>query len=241
MALTPSTVPTSFVPKQPVNSGQRFIKSGSNTLLIVSLIILVLTLVACGGVFAYERYLLGVRDTKSDAVKEAEKTINAESVEEFVRLRDRFMVASSILDGHVTSSRFFELLEKVTLANVRFDSLSFELTDDRSAEILMTGSARTFNALAAQSSLLAEEKYIKRAIFSDIALNEDNNTVSFMLAADIDPRLLTYLVDDSAPSDAALESSMPVPPEPETESTPEEGGEEPTESTQIEAEVIPTP
>lgn len=66
----------------------------------------------------------------------------------------------------------------------------------------MSGTARTFNALAAQSSVFAGEKRIKRAIFSDIRIN-DNKSVSFSLEADLDPKLLTLVpeVTQTVPAD----------------------------------------
>ena len=189
VAPTPTTIPTSFVPKQPVHTGSRYVQSGGNTFLMLSLIILGISILGAGGVFGYERYLISVRDTKSATVQSAQENIDASTVEDFIRTRDRFTAAQGLLNNHVAVSNFFDLLESLTLQNVRFSSLSFTLTEDRSAEIQMNGTARTFNALAAQSSAFASEKRIKRAIFSDIKVN-DTKTVSFSLAADIDPKLL---------------------------------------------------
>lgn len=169
--------------------GSRLTQSGGNTFLIISLVFLGIAILGSGGVFGYERYLLSVRESKALEVAQAEESINASTVEEFIRTRDRFTSAQDLLNTHVAASNFFELLESLTLKNVRFSSLGFNLADDRSAEIRMSGTARTFNALAAQSSAFAEEKRIKRAIFSDIKVNPDK-TVSFSLAADLDEKLL---------------------------------------------------
>lgn len=191
MAPSPTTIPTSFVPKQPVRSTTNFRKSGGNPFLTVSLIILVLALVACGAVFGYERYLEGVRDAKQAQVQQAQASVDTAQLSTFIRARDRFTAAEGLLNGHVAVSNFLSLLEGLTLTNVRFASLNFQLADDRSAEIKMDGIARTFNALAAESSAFAGEKRIKRAIFSGIKVN-DNGTVSFSLDANIEPDLLAF-------------------------------------------------
>jgi len=196
------------VPKQPVRGTASYTKSGGNTFLTLALVILGIAILGAGGVFGYQRYLMSVRDAKSEEVRQAQEAINASSVEEFVRTRDRFTAAEALLDNHVAVSNFFNLLESITLQTVRFNSLSFTLTDDRSAQIAMAGTARTFNALAAQSSVFAEEKRIKRAIFSDIKVNTDN-TVSFSLDADLDPRLLV-LTADAAPNAPAVPQAAPV-------------------------------
>ncbi len=198
MAPSPTTIPTSFVPKQPVQGGTKFTKTGGNTFLFLSLVILGIAILGMGGVFGYERFLLGVRDSKSAELKAAQASIDSSSVEEFIRTRDRFTSAKGLLDSHVAATNFFNLLESITLQTVRFNNLTLTLTDDRAAQIDMSGTARTFNALAAQSSVFAGEKRIKRAIFSDIKVNPDK-TVSFALAADLDPKLLA-LSADAAPS-----------------------------------------
>lgn len=215
VAPSPTTIPTSFVPKQPVGGGQRFSQSGGNTFLVLSLIILGIALVASLGVFGYERYLMSIRDAKSQEVARAQESIDAAKVEEFIHMRDRFSAAKGLLDQHIALSNFFNLLESITLQNVRFNSLSLTIANDRSAEIQMTGNARTFNALAAQSSAFAAEKRIKRAIFSDIQVNE-NKTVSFALTADVDPKLLLLTAQSAPPAPVAA----PTDTAPATSSTP---------------------
>lgn len=200
MAPSP-TIPTSFVPKQPVRPAQRLQRSGGNIFLVASVFLLGLAVLGSVGVFLYKGYLAGIRDAKSAEVEELQKNIDTVAVEEFIRTRDRFKTANILLDTHITSSSFFDLLETITLQNVRFDSLSFTLMEERSAEILMAGTARTFNALAAQSSLFAGEKQVKRAIFSDIAVKDDD-TVSFTLTATLEPELILMKEDAAPPSPA---------------------------------------
>lgn len=189
MALPP-TIPTSFVPKQPVASTLRKQKSGTNILLIISAVILGLAVLGCAGIFGYELYLKNQRDTKQAELVAAQRAVDVDMVEGFIRLRDRLQATESILDNHVQLSEFFNVLEDRTLQTVRFSALQIAVNEDRSAEIQLEGSARTFNALAAQSAAIAAEKRIKRAIFADIAVNQ-NGTVGFTLTATIEPRLIT--------------------------------------------------
>lgn len=202
------------MPKQPVRPGTRFAKSGGNTFMMLALVVLGIAILGCGGVFGYERYLISVRDQKSAAVQKAQDAVDSGSVEDFIRTRDRFTAAEGILANHVAASNFLDVLESLTLETVRFSALSFTLNDDRSAQIHMAGTARTFNALAAQSSAFAGEKRIKRAIFSDIKVNTDR-TVSFSLEADLDPKLLAVSADaaPAAPSVAPLAPAATTTPE----------------------------
>lgn len=190
---SPTTIPTSFVPKQPVRPSSAYKKGGGNTFLFVSFIVLGVVLLSVVGVFVFERFLISTRDAKSKEVTQAQERISTATVEEFIRTRNRFIAAETLLDSHVAATGFFNVLELLTLTSVRFNSLSLKLAEDRSAEIHMEGVARTFNALAAQSSAFASEKRIRSAIFSDISVGEKNN-VSFTLTADLAPELIVYAV-----------------------------------------------
>lgn len=161
-----------------------------NILFIVGGIVAIISIVLAAGVFGYEMYLKNARDQKSAQLAAAQKEVNIDTVEGFIRLKNRLNTVETLLNQHVALSEFFDTLESRTLQTVRFSGLSVAVEDDRSAEIKMEGVARSFNALAAQSSAIAAEKRIKRAIFSDISVNE-NGTVAFSLTATVDPRLIT--------------------------------------------------
>lgn len=226
MAPSP-TIPTSFVPKQPVKSAARFTRSGGNIFLSFSLIALGLSIVGAVGVFGYGEYLKGVEKSKAAELDAAEASVTTEAVEDFIRSRDRFEAAAGMLDNHVALSNFFDLLEAVTLVNVRYSAFSFGTLEDGTAEIRLSGSARSFNALAAQSASFSKDKDIRRAIFSGIEVAE-NGTVSFDIDAQLDADLLAFAVDAPEPS-SVQETTLPEPsvpdvvqPTPATTTAPEQ-------------------
>lgn len=214
MALPP-TIPTSFVPKQPVATSARRQQSGTNIFLIIAAVIAGISIVAAAGVFAYELYLKNARDQKSAALVEAQRAVDLDTVEGFIRLKNRLNTVEVLLNQHIALSEFFDTLESRTLQTVRFSGLTVKVNDDRTAEIQMEGVARSFNALAAQSSAIAAEKRIKRAIFSDIAVNA-NGTVGFTLTASVDSRLITSgevlpgIPDTPTAAPAAVPAAPPV-------------------------------
>lgn len=187
VALSPS-IPTSFVPKQPVQSANRAPKAGWNIFWIVALVLFATSVVGSLGVFLYEKYLETTKEAKYQELLDAENSISEGSVQEFIRLRDRFASAVVLLNQHVVSSRFFDVLEIRTLESVRFSSLTFSLNDEKVPEVSMEGVARSFNALAAQSRAFSEEKNFKGSIFSDITVNP-NNTVAFTVSFALNPEL----------------------------------------------------
>lgn len=205
MAPSP-TIPTSFVPKQPVKPGVRYSSNGGNPFMMIAVGLLVLSIAGAGAVFGYQYYLGNVRDSKKAEVEAVRQSINSQVVEDFIRTRDRFTSAQDLLNSHVAVSQFFDLLESLTLQSVRFDGLSFRLAEDRSAEIEMDGTARSFNALAAESSAFASEKRIKRAIFSGIAVDPATRNVSFTLSAALEPSLLVI-----SPASAPAPLAAPAP------------------------------
>lgn len=209
MAISPS-IPTSFVPKQPVQPTRRPTSSGNNVLLVVSLVILGLAVAASVAAFAYERYLTSVKERRAVELTAAQERVSEDTVEEFVRLRDRALAAQNLLDDHVAISQFLDTLENITVQTVRFDSLKLSVADDRTTSIEMAGAARTFNALAVQSAAFAGEKRIKRAIFSDISVN-DGGSVSFLMTAELDPRLV-LMSGIPTPSVPAVEEEEAAPP-----------------------------
>lgn len=189
MALPP-TIPTSFVPKQPVSTHARSQKSGRSVLLLIAIAVAGISALVAAGVFGYELYLKSARDAKSAELLQAQRSVNLDVVEGFIRLKNRLVEVERMLNDHIELTKFFTVLEAKTLQTVRFNTLSLSVNEDRSAEVTMEGVARSFNALAAQTTAIASEKRIKSAIFSDISVNT-NGTVGFSVTATLDPRLIT--------------------------------------------------
>ncbi len=190
----PPTLPTSFVPRQPMSQQLRRSRPAQGVFYYVALFIMGVAVVGAAGTFGYEKYLVTVRTAKDLTLKESEKNVDKEAVADFIRLRNRMQVGNNVLDRHVMTSQFFDVLEGLTLQNVRFQSIQLTVADDRTAKIEMHGMARSFNALASQSAGFANETSIKRAIFSGITADK-NGIVKFSLQADLTPSLVIVSKD----------------------------------------------
>jgi hypothetical protein len=156
---------------------------------VIGPIVLIITLLGAGGVFGYQKFLDKQRDAKSADLTASQKDIDPTTVEEFTRLRDRLSSGSALLKKHVTLSQFLVAIGPLTLQNVQFHSLDITVADDRTAVLKITGEAKSFNALAAQSALLATEPHISRALFSNIKVNK-NGFIDFFLTANLSSALL---------------------------------------------------
>jgi hypothetical protein len=188
-----SMIPTSFVPRAtPVASAPRHIEGGgSGALGAIAYGILGIVFVLALGVFFYNRILIQQKDANDAALAKAESGIDAATVEGFVRLRDRLDSSQSLMKGHTAFSNFFVALEKLLPANVRFTALHLSFDATGAATLQGSGTAKSFNTLAAASSAFATDNRIKDVIFSGITINRDSS-VSFTVAANLDPSIVTY-------------------------------------------------
>ena len=188
MALLP-TLPTSFVPPSASSAVYAY---RSNTLSFLAYASLGIVFVLAIGVFFYGRLLASELSSKETALRQAEAAIDPATVGSFVRLRDRLASGETLLKGHMALSGFFASLEKLLPTTVRFSSLHLSVDSAGVSKIEGTGSAKSFNALAAASTAFAQDGRIKDAIFSNITINGDAS-VSFVLSAVLDPKLIVFL------------------------------------------------
>ena len=189
----PPNIPTSFVPHTTHAAPRRYHANLSNAFDIFAYFILGIVFVLAIGVFLYGMELSSSKKSKDAELASAESTINQTTVENFVRLRDRLASGETLLENHIAFSGFFTVLGTLVPTTVRFSSIHLLLNDkDGTVDLEGSGVAKSFNALAVASSAFAKDGRIKNAIFSNIAINPKDNSVSFALAATLDPKLVAF-------------------------------------------------
>lgn len=198
MALPP-TIPTSFVPHTTSVAVSRSRSSFTGAFGFFAYAVLGIVFVMALGVFFYGRILAASVTTKDAALATAQANIDPATIENFVRLRDRLSSSGILLEKHVAFSGFFFALEKLLPASVRFSSLHLSQSETGIPKVAGTGIAKSFNALAATSNAFATDGRIKDAIFSNISVNRDG-TVSFILSASLDPKLIAFTPSAFAPT-----------------------------------------
>ncbi len=188
MALSP-TIPTSFVPRP--GAPHRFRTDFIGAFSFLAYTVLGIVFLIALGVFIYGRVLAAEKASKDRDLSAAVAAIDPNTAESFVRLHDRLVSSKALLDNHIAFSNVFSLLEKILPTTVRFTSLHMFVDSTGAARIEGTGTAKSFNALAAASAAFATDGNIKDAIFSSIKVNKDAS-VSFLLAAGLDPKIVTF-------------------------------------------------
>lgn len=171
----------------------------------IAYIILGIVFVLAIGVFFYGQILLANKSSKDAALAEAQAAINPTTIEEFVRLRDRLTLGKTLLASHTAFSGFFSSLGILIPSTVRFSSLHLSLNDKGTVRFEGSGVAKSFNALAATSMTFAQDGRIKDAIFSNIIVDSKDNSVSFVLAASLDSKLVAF-----SPKESIAAPSIPL-------------------------------
>lgn len=191
MALPP-TIPTSFVP-HPSAAGNphRFKTDYTGAFGFFAYGVLGVVFLLAIGVFAYGRILESSRDAKDAEVAAEIEKIKPADAEPFLRLKNRLSYSKTLLEAHPTLSGFLSLMGTVLPATVRLTSLNVSFGED-GPEVDGGGIAKSFNALAAASTALSSDGRIKDVIFSNIKIDPKDSSVSFVIHASLDPKLVAF-------------------------------------------------
>jgi hypothetical protein len=207
MALPP-TIPTSFVPHATTGETSRLRSGSIDALSLLAYALFVIVFALALGVFFYGRLLAAEKTAKDAALVKAEQGIELSTVEGFVQLRNRLNFGETLLKKHASFSNFFSTLETLLPSSVRFNTLHLSFDPLGVAKLEGSGTAKSFNALAAASGAFAADGRIKDAIFSKISINKDN-TVAFSLSASLDPKILSF-APVALPSLDATQETLPA-------------------------------
>lgn len=165
--------------------------AGKKTILgTVSLYIFILTLILAAGTFGYERYLVSRLGTMGTDLESARQNLKPETIRELVRMDSRIISTDELLKRHTTITPIFKYLEESTLKAVRFNALDYTTTA-RGVELSMKGQARGYSAVALQSEIFNNSKFLKNPVFSDLDLDSKGN-VTFSFKATVDPSFISY-------------------------------------------------
>jgi hypothetical protein len=173
----------------------------SGAFVFVSAALFFAALAGSVGVFLYARYLAGEEVAKDQELAAAQAQIDQGTIASLVALQQQLVEGKQLLDQHVAFSQFLEEIGTLTPTTVSFQSLSMLLAADHSATVAISGTAASFNALAALSASLATNLAIKDAIFSGISVGKGG--VGFTLSANIDPSLIVMPATGFAPAGAS--------------------------------------
>lgn len=205
-------VSTSFIPKEALTAQKR--RTGGMGLVgLIGLFIFVLSVVAAGAVFGYQKLLMKQITDRQEELKIQKDAIDAPTVQILERLNSRIEQAKTLLNKHVAPTAIFDFLAQKTLTDVQFTSFDYSLNSDGSAAIELDGIADSFTTVALQSDALgnADIKVLKDVIFSGITIDPATGRVAFVVHGTVLPPLLSYSNYLAAnPADSADQTAPPA-------------------------------
>ena len=184
---------TSFIPRKtptafPAASG---VGGRFNVLAILAFLVFLASVGFAAFAFFYKSHLVKTIAELDASLVLARKSFDPEFIAEASRLDARIEGARTLLGTHRALSPLFDLLEKKTLENVRFQDFNFNAQDGNEVIVGMAGEAKSFNAVALQSDVFGAERSFKNPVFSNFSLNEQGDVI-FDFQAVVDSKLLSY-------------------------------------------------
>lgn len=191
----PPSIPTSFVPHPASASAatRRFKTDYTGAFGFFAYGVFIVVFALAIGVFSYGRILSASQASKDAELAKKVDAIDPSVVEGFVRLRNRLASGQTLLENHLTVSRFFVAFGTLVPTTVRLSSLHFSLGSDGTPKVDGSGVAKSFNALAFASTAFASDSQIRDVIFSNLTINAKDGSVSFSLSATLDSKLVAFL------------------------------------------------
>jgi hypothetical protein len=187
---------SSFIPKDGSFKKPRR-ESMMGILMLVSLVVLGLSLLLFAGSYGYwyllDRQVNAPCDGEGGAcglkatVDNIKHELDLKQIVRYNRLDKKMKVAQGLIDGHTTLVPLFDVLERLTIHNVRYNKFSVE----DGATVTIEGTAREYEDLAAQLRVYKDSNSIKEAVFSGLGLDDDS-LITFKLQLVPVSSLLTF-------------------------------------------------
>jgi hypothetical protein len=181
---------TSFIPKQQLADAKRR-KGGTSFLVLIGGVVVVVSIILAGLAYAYERVLISNIDNARKALEHNRSTLSTKDIVEWQRLDNRVDTLKNLLSSHLAFSEFFGVLGLNTLEQVRFTRFSYELDNDGTPHITLSGEAPDYATVVAQSDVFGRVESFQEPIFGDLAL-DISGRVSFSVTLKVDADLVSY-------------------------------------------------
>ncbi|MDP3661439.1 MAG: hypothetical protein Q8R17_01110 [bacterium] len=185
-------MPPTFIPRQVAAAqtvGARHARV--SVFFTLSAAAFVLSLLAAGGVFFYQKVLANRLVKMNNDLVAARAAFEPAFIEELQRMDIRLETAKTLLAQHRAVSPIFSLLERETLATVRFTKFGFSEATEGGVRLALAGEAASFNAVALQSDVFAKNGSFLNPVFSDFDVDK-SGTVHFSFTATVAPEFVLY-------------------------------------------------
>ncbi len=180
----------SFIPKKTFSSPV-FKSKGAGFFAIFSFVVFLISLLLYGGLFFYRNDLNKQITLLSDSLLRSKASMDIPLINNLIQTSGKLTASKALLAQHRVITPIFDLLEENTLTEIRFKDFSFSVSKDTGPLVSMSGTAKSYSALAVQGEIFEGSKNIKSAVFSGLNLS-DKGIVNFDVKLTLDPSTLIY-------------------------------------------------
>lgn len=191
---------SSFIPESdsltsPEGGGRR--PRGGNALVLISLGLLIVTVLAAGGLFVYKNSLSTTLADRQQELQDRRSAFDPALIDELDKTATRVETAQSLVDNHLAFTPIFSIIESASLTSVQFSSMEVAYNDvggnnpansdsqpSGGVTVNLTGTGPGYATIALQSSELADHDKIQDPILSGFELNDEGDvefSVEFMV------------------------------------------------------------
>lgn len=183
----------SFIPKKtfatPVYKSR-----GPGLFLAFSFFALLISGAFYGGLFFYRNMLKKQVTDLSSSLERAKVAFELPLINELFTISEKINSSKTLLSQHRTLLPVFNLLEKLTLKDVRFKSFRFSFSKESGPLVLMDGQTKNYSTLASQGDIFGKDKNIKKVSFSNLNLGS-KGMVNFTINLVLEQSFLNYKGD----------------------------------------------
>ena len=190
---------TSFIPKKPLtvplSSPSR---GGTSIFMTLSVLLFILSLAGAGFAIGWQKYLINQQEAYKKILVENQKQFQPQLIETLSKANAKIDLAKQLIKNHLAVSEIFDILSRLTIENVKFDSFDFAApTATDGVKVTMHGVGASFSAIAFQSDVFGQSaqygknKILKNPVLSDLSLDQNGN-VAFSFSATLNPDDLSY-------------------------------------------------
>lgn len=155
-----------------------YLASKTNFWLVLSLVLLIGSVLIYFWLLGYKNDLIDKQNILTNNIEELQNQRDLELEANFMELKEKIDALKSVLKKRFYSSRILEMLEELTLANIRFIDLQADLSQ---MQLMLKVEAADYNTLAKQLIVFEEDLRIKKIDVSGIILDESGQISSEFL------------------------------------------------------------
>jgi len=145
------------------------------------------------GAFIYDKMQSASLETVRQQLTAEKNRFQFDILDDIRAIDNRLKSAQALIDGHVSPSKLFDILERSTQEDVQYTAMAFVRRPSGDISVLLTGITTSFNSVALQAQRFGEESTLRdgSAIFTDLNKESDGDVI-FTVTLDIPKEALVF-------------------------------------------------